>query len=163
MSTNSTQAFKDLLLVAIGNLKKLLQVVEQEYQLLQTGASDAEELEALTEKKNQLLQQIEVDVDQRKEFLKTQDLNPDMDGLESFFASLPEANAAALRKGWNQLISLLEKIHQQNNINGRLINRALQHFDVLLNAMQETQGKVRVYHPSGGAGDLNIPRNLGKA
>lgn len=163
MSTNSTQAFKDLLLVAIGNLKELLQVVEQEYQLLQTGASNPEELETLTEKKNQLLQQIEVDVDERKEFLKTQDLNPDMDGLESFFSSLPDGNAAALRKGWNQLISLLEKIHQQNNINGRLINRALQHFDVLLNAMQETQGKVRVYHPSGGAGDLNIPRNLGKA
>lgn len=163
MSNNSAQAFKDLLLVAIGNLKQLLQLVEQEYQLLQSAPDTAEELETLTERKTALLQQVQQDVDQRKAFLEQKGLKADMEGLEGFLTSLPEANARALRQGWNQLVSLLEKVHQQNNINGRLINRAVQHFDMLLNTMQATQGKVRVYHPSGGAGDLNIPRNLGKA
>jgi len=163
VSNNSAQTFKDLLLVAISNLKQLLQLVEQEHQLLQSAPETAEELENLTELKTSLLQKVEQDVDQRKTFLGEQGFKADMEGLESFFASIPEAKAKALRQGWNQLVSLLEKVHHQNNINGRLINRAMQHFDVLLNAMQATQGKVRVYHPSGGAGDLNIPRNLGKA
>ncbi|WP_404420010.1 flagella synthesis protein FlgN [Marinospirillum sp.] len=163
MSKNSAQTFKDLLLVAISNLKQLLQVVEQEHQLLQSAPETAEELETLTEHKTALLQQVEQDVDQRKAFLEQQGLKADMEGLESFLASLPEANARALRQGWNQLVSLLEKVHQKNNVNGRLINRAMQHFDMLLSAMQATQTKIRVYHPSGGAGDLNIPRNLGKA
>lgn len=163
MSKNSAQNFKNLLLVAITHLKELLQVVEQEHQLLQTAAATAEELETLTQQKTHLLQQVQQDVDERKDFLESLGLEANLDGLEGFFNDLPEANSRALRQGWNQLVALLEKVHHQNNINGRLINRAMQHFDVLINRIQSTQSKVRVYHPSGGAGDLNIPRNLGKA
>ncbi len=163
MSTSTAQQFKDLLLAAINNLKQLNQLVEQEHQLLTTGADQPQALEELTDKKTQLLAAVEQDVDQRKTFLESQGLTGDQAGLEAFFSQLPANNAKALRQGWNQLISLLEKVHQQNNINGRLINRALQHFDMLLNTLQASQSKVKVYHPSGGAGDLNIPRNLGKA
>lgn|GEM_PF-1677029 len=163
MSKNSAQTFKDLLLVAISHLKELLLLVEQEHQLLQSAPDTAAELEEITERKTALLQKVQQDVDQRKDFLQQFGLEANLEGLESFFNSLPEANAQALRQGWNQLVTLLEKVHQQNNINGRLINRAMQHFDILINTMQSTQSKVRVYHPSGGAGDLNIPRNLGKA
>ena len=163
MSNHSAQEFKGLLLSAIGHLKQLQQLVEQEHQLLTSGPEQPQALEALTEKKINLLQAVEKDVDQRKAFLQSRGLSGDQKGLEDFFSQLPESNAKALRQGWNQLAGLLERVHHQNNANGRLINRALQHFDRLLNTLQASQSKVRVYHPSGGAGDLNIPRNLGKA
>ncbi|WP_114417405.1 flagella synthesis protein FlgN [Marinospirillum perlucidum] len=163
MPQTPAQTFKDLLLTAIGHLKQLLQLVEEEHQLLKGAQDSPEELERVTAEKTRLLQNVQKDVDARKAFLEEQQLSADVQGLEAFFASLPEGNAKALRQGWNQLVTLLEKVHQQNNVNGRLINRAMQHFDILLNTLQSTQGKVKVYHPSGGAGDLNIPRNLGKA
>ncbi|SFX73191.1 flagella synthesis protein FlgN [Marinospirillum alkaliphilum] len=163
MSRPAAQIFKDLLLKAIGNLQQLLKLLEQERELLQQPQSDSGAVEAITAAKNQLLERIQQDVDERCAFLVEQQLTPDMDGMDAFFDGLPPAAAVALRKGWNQLVELLELVKEENLKNGRLINRAVQHFDMLLNAMKVSQGKVRVYNPAGGAGDLNIPRNLGKA
>lgn len=163
VSRSPAQVFKDQLVTAIEHLQALLQLLEEEHGLLQGAQKTSDRLEAITEKKNQLLALIQQDIDARKAFLEEQQLAVDMAGVDAFFDSLPDAASRALRQGWNKLVSLLEKVQQHNLRNGRLINRAVQHFDMLLNAMKASQGKVKVYNPSGGAGDLNIPRNLGKA
>lgn len=163
MSRPPVQVFKDQLVKAIEHLQALLVLLEEEQGLLQGAQKTSDVLEELTEKKNQLLVLIQQDIDERRVFLEQQQLSADMEGVDAFFDSLPDAASRALRQGWNKLVTLLEKVQQQNLSNGRLINRAVQHFDMLLNAMKASQGKVKVYNPSGGAGDLNIPRNLGKA
>jgi flagellar biosynthesis/type III secretory pathway chaperone len=163
VSRPPVQVFKDQLVKAIEHLQALLLLLEEEHALLQGAQKTSDVVEELTEKKNQLLVLIQQDIDERKVFLEQQGLAVDMEGVDAFFDSLPDASSRALRQGWNKLIVLLEKVQQQNLSNGRLINRAVQHFDMLLNAMKASQGKVKVYNPSGGAGDLNIPRNLGKA
>lgn len=163
MSRPPVQVFKDQLVKAIEHLQALLLLLEEEYGLLQDAQKSSDVVEELTEKKNQLLALIQQDIDERRVFLEQQGLTAEMEGVDAFFDSLPDASSRALRQGWSKLVALLEKVQQLNLRNGRLINRAVQHFDMLLNAMKVSQGKVKVYNPSGGAGDLNIPRNLGKA
>lgn len=163
MSKSPVQVFKELLLQAIGHFQLLLKLLEEEKKLLQQPGPTPDELEVLTERKNQLLELIQQDVEERRLFLEEQDFAADMEGIESFLSSLPDNMEKAMRQGWNQLVSLLEQVQESNLFNGRLINRATQHFDMLLNAFKASQSKVKVYNPAGGSGNLNIPRNLGKA
>lgn len=163
MSRSPSQVFKDQLVKGIEHLQALLLLLEEEHDLLQKAQKTSDRLEVITEKKNQLLVLIQQDIDERKVFLEQQGLAVNMEGVDAFFDSLPDVSSKALRQGWHKLVTLLDKVQQLNLKNGRLINRAVQHFDMLLNAMKASQGKVKVYNPSGGSGDLNIPRNLGKA
>lgn len=163
MSKSPVQTFKNLLLQAIKHFQLLIKLLEEEKQLLQQPDSTPEALEVLTKRKNELLQLIQQDVDERKHFLEALGYAADMQGIEGFLTSLPENTEKAMRQGWNQLVSLLEAVQEANLFNGRLINRATQHFDLLLNAFKTTQSKVKVYRPTGGSGNLTTPRNLGKA
>lgn len=156
--------FKHLLLTAIQHLQQLHQLLNEEHELLASHQAQAERLESLAGDKTRLLEQIEADIRERIDFLVAQDKSGDQEGLEAFLQEQPDSIRQALGKGWQQLVDLMEKVQQQNLVNGRLVNRALQHCDMLLDTLQQIPGqKVRVYNPSGGAGDLNLPRNLGKA
>ncbi len=163
MSKLPVQVFKELLQQAIGNFQLLFKLLEEEKALLQQPGPTPEALEILTKRKNDLLTLIQQDVDRRKAFIEEQGYPADMEGIESFLTSLPDTMEKAMRQGWNQLVSLLEQVQEANLFNGRLINRATQHFDLLLNAFKTTQNKVKVYNPAGGSGNLTTPRNLGKA
>lgn len=163
MSKPPVQTFKELLLQAISNFQLLSKLLDEEKSLLQQPGPTPDELEVITQQKEELLKLVQKDVDQRKLFLEEQGLAADMEGIEAFLSSLPDNMEKAMRQGWNQLISGLEQVQQANLVNGRLINRATQHFDMLLNAFKASQNKVKVYNPAGGPGNLSIPRNLGKA
>lgn len=161
--SNAAQTFKNLLLEAIGHLQQLQQLLDDERQFLQVAQKDPAGLEQLTQQKNQVLALIQADVDQRCAFLEQQQLTVDQQGVDAFLDRQPEAVGKALRQGWNRLVLMLEKIQEENLKNGRILNRAAQHLDVLLNALKSSQASGKIYNPSGGAGGLNIPRKLGKA
>ncbi|GLR64606.1 flagella synthesis protein FlgN [Marinospirillum insulare] len=163
MSQASIQTFKELLIQAIDNFQLLSKLLEEEMVLLQQPGSTPEALEAITQRKNERLEKIQEDVDQRKLFLEEQGLTADMEGIEAFLAGLPGNMEKAMRQGWNQLVTKLEQVQTANKVNGQLINRATQHFDTLLNAFKASQNKVKVYNPAGGPGNISIPRTLGKA
>ena len=163
MSQSSIQTFKELLIQAIGNFQLLGKLLEEEMTLLQQPGPTPEALEAITQRKNEQLEKIQADVDQRKAFLEAQSLTADMEGIEAFLTGLPDTTEKAMRQGWNQLVTKLEQVQQANKVNGQLINRATQHFDTLLNAFKASQNKVKVYNPAGGPGNISIPRTLGKA
>ena len=163
MSQSNIHTFKKLLIQAIENFQLLSKLLEEELSLLQQPGASPEALEAITQRKNELLQKIQADVDQRKAFLEEQGLTADMNGIETFLSGLPGNMEKAMRQGWNQLVSKLEQVQQANKVNGQLINRATQHFDTLLNAFKASQNKVKVYNPAGGPGNISIPRTLGKA
>lgn len=161
--SNAAQTFKNLLLEAISHLQQLQQLLDEEREFLQAAQNDPETLEQLTQQKNQVLTLIQSDVDQRCAFLEQQQLTVDQQGVDAFLDRQPEAVGKALRQGWNRLILMLEKIQEENLKNGRVLNRAAQHLDVLLNTLKSSQARGKLYNPSGGAGGVNIPRNLGKA
>ncbi len=164
MTKTAAQFFKDHLLQGIASLQALLDVLRTEQQCLEKGPENTEKLESLTQQKQTLLEKIQADVDGRKRFLLDQGLTDDLAGVEAFIQSQSPGVATALGKGWKQLVDLMEKVHEQNLINGRLVNRAMQHFDLMLASLQHApgEGKVKVYQPSGGSG-VNLPRDLGKA
>lgn len=163
MSKLAMQVFKDLLVQAINNLQQLKKLLQEEELLLQKSEHTPEELEAITQAKSNLLQAIYADIAARKDFLLEQQLSADLAGVDEFLIRQPEKVAQALRKGWNQLVNLLEEVQAANSLNARLINRGVQHFDLLLNAFKTTQSQGKVYSPAGSSGSLNSPGNLGRA
>ncbi|MFK7160503.1 flagellar protein FlgN [Marinospirillum sp. MEB164] len=159
----AAQEFKPLLIEAIQHLQQLHALLLEEHQWLQQAEKQGDGLDALTEKKQALLQQVEQDVQARQAFLEAQGLTPDQAGLDAFFAQQDERIAKALSQGWTQLVQLLSQVQEANQLSARLIQRGLRHFDLLFKAVKASQGQVRVYNPAGGAGDLSIPRHLGQA
>lgn len=157
------QTFKKLLLQSIGNLQLLSKLLEEEKAFLQKPDATPEALETLTERKNELLKLIQQDIDRRKVFLEEQGFAADLEGIEGFLTHLPADVENSMRRGWSQLVKVLEEVQKANSMNGRLINRATQHFAVLLNTFQTTQNKVKVYNPAGSSGNLNTLGSLGKA
>lgn len=159
----SMQTFKKLLLQSINNLQLLNKLLAEEKEFLQKPDATPEALEVLTARKNESLNRIQQDIDLRKTFLESQGFAANLEGVEGFLARLPAEESRSMRRGWNQLVKVLEEVQKTNLMNGRLINRATQHFDVLLNTFQTAQNKVKVYNPAGSSGNLNTLGNLGKA
>lgn len=159
----SMQVFKKLLLQSIGNFQTLSKLLEEEKAFLQQPDSTPENLEILTERKNGLLKLIQKDIDQRKMFLEELGFSADLEGIEGFLTSLPAGMEKSMRQGWSQLVKSLEQVQTANSVNGRLINRATQHFDLLLSSFNTSPNKVKVYNPAGSSGNLNTLGNLGKA
>lgn len=157
------QIFKKLLLQSIGNFKALSKLLEEEKAFLQQPSATPEDLEILTERKNELLKLIQKDIDQRKAFFEAEGFTADIEGVEGFLTSLPAGIEKSMRQGWSQLVKSLEKVQAANAVNGRLINRATQHFDLLLSSFNTSPNKVKVYNPAGSSGNLNTLGNLGKA
>lgn len=159
----SMQTFKKLLLQSIKNFQVLSKLLEEEKALLQKPSATPDTLEALTERKNALLKLIQQDIDQRKAFLEAEGFTADIEGVEGFLTRLPPDMEKSLRQGWKQLVNGLEQVQKANAVNGRLINRATQHFDLLLSSFKTSPNKVKVYNPAGSSGNLNTLGSLGKA
>ncbi len=159
----NVQVFKKLLLQSINNFKALSKLLEEEKAFLQQPSASPEGLEILTERKNKSLTLIQKDIDQRKLFLEELGFTADLEGIEGFLTSLSPSLEKSMRQGWKQLVSCLESVQKANAVNGRLINRATQHFDLLLSSFKTSPNKVKVYNPAGGSGNLNTLGSLGKA
>lgn len=162
-SNLSMQVFKKILLQSIRNFQALSKLLEEEKVFLQQPSATPEGLEIITERKSKLLQLIQKDIDQRKAFFEAEGFTADIEGVEGFLTRLSPDMEKSLRQGWNQLVSSLEQVQKANSVNGRLINRATQHFDVLLSGFHTSKNKVKVYNPAGSSGNLNTLGNLGKA
>lgn len=163
MELSKAQEFRNLLLTAIKNLQALKEILLEEKQLLQQADHTPESIEHLTQRKEIALNAIQEDINQRSTFFTQHQLSSDLEGVEALLTSLPANSAKALKQGWAQLVKLLEEVQEHNSFNARLINRANQHFDLLLNTYQASQRPSKVYNPTGGSGNLNTPRNLGSA
>lgn len=163
MPQSSVQTFRKLLLQSIKNFQLLSKLLEEEKAFLQYPDATSEALEVLTERKNALLSLIQADIDARNAFLKTAGFTADIDGVEGFLTSLPADMEKSMRQGWKHLTTSLETVQKDNLVNGRLINRATQHFDLLLSSFNTAPNKGKVYNPAGGSGTLNTLGSLGKA
>lgn len=163
MPNAAAKTFKDQLITAINNLKQLLSLLNEEKILLQNAQASPSDITEISQTKEKVLKAIEADIAARNSFLGSLNLSPDSEGIKNFFAKLPANLNAPLSKGWQQLTSVLTQVQEANALNGQLINRASQHYEMLINSVKATQSKVKVYNPKGASGNLNMPRNLGSA
>ena len=157
--TDSEQSFTQLLLEEIAGIKVLLDLLQQEYQLLQSRSPEL--LEALTRKKQQQIENLNASVNRHNSFLQQMELPADREGVVAFLQQLP-LNAPS-RAHWHEFQSLLEGCRKQNEINGSLLvqsqRQASQALDLLL-GINPTQ---KTYGPAGESRSNHLPNSLGKA
>lgn len=134
MSAELSLRIKQHLLDSIGHMKQIKACILEEKQALQ--ARDLGQIETLAKQKNELLESVKTDIDQRQQLITDAGFSVDDNGMDQLIASLPEKFSVALTKGWQQLVALHEEVQELNQTNGMIINKGLQQVDTMLGVVQ---------------------------
>lgn len=138
--------------------RHLLELLQREYQLLQSSPGEA--LEELLSEKRLQLEAVEASVGEQQRFLRQQDLPWDRKGTLDYIEA---CDNPSLTETWQGLESLLRKCQKQNQINGGAValnqRQTRQMLDILLGLAEGS----KTYGPSGESRSVNSPNSLGKA
>lgn len=162
MSAELSLRIKQHLLDSIGHMKQIKACMLDEKQALQDR--ELEQIEQLAKQKQNLLEHVKSDIDQRQQLITTAGFSVDDNGMEQLIASLPDKFAAALAKGWQQLVDLHEEVQELNQANGMIINKGLQQVDTMLGVVQGNPDSrsSRTYNAKGRS-IASSSRTLGQA
>ncbi len=158
-NTASQAAFIRILKLEIEQAQRLLDLLEQEYQLLQTAPGKP--LEELLNEKREQLKIVETCVAEHHRFLQGLGLKSDRAGTLAFIEA--GADNQLLNETWQQFETLLQACQKQNQINGGAVTlnqrQTKQMIDILfgINAGNKTYGR------SGESRSINGSNSLGKA
>lgn len=162
MSQELSQQVKQHLLDSIQHLKAVKSCLEDEKTALTDRNID--QIQQFTQTKKKLLQQVESDVEARRQLLEEQELELSDDGMDALLNAFPEKVSASLQQGWQQLIKLHGEIQQINQANGMIINRGLQQVDAMLSILQyNTEARTARTYNAKGRSISQSSRNLGEA
>jgi len=162
VSAELSLRIKQHLLDSIGHMKQIKTCMLDEQQALQ--ARELEQIETIAKQKNQLLEEVKADIEQRQQLIEGAGFSVDDSGMEQLIDSLPENFSAALSKGWQQLVGLHEEVQELNQTNGMIINKGLQQVDTMLGVVRgnpETRTS-RTYNAKGRS-VASSTRTLGQA
>ncbi|MCU7806709.1 MAG: flagellar protein FlgN [Candidatus Thiodiazotropha sp. (ex Semelilucina semeliformis)] len=149
-------AFIDLLRLEIEQTQRLLDLLQQEYQLLQAAPSEA--LKKLQTEKKIQLEAVEKSATKHRQFLLKQGLTADRQGTETFIDDNTELLGA-----WKQYLTLLEKCQKQNDINGGAVELNQRQVNQALSILLGMGNANKTYGPSGESRPTNPSKSLGKA
>ena len=137
----------------------LLQLLEQEFQLLNATPGDA--LKKLLEQKKAHLKTIEQTATAHHRFLKQQGLSGDRRGTESYLAACPDNTA--LPALWQRYLKLLQSCQNQNEINGGAVAVNQRQVNQALNLLLDLGDINKTYGRSGESLPSRPSKTLGKA
>ncbi len=162
MSAELSLRIKQHLLDSIGHMKQIKTCMLDEQQALQVRELD--KIETIAKQKNQLLEEVKADIEQRRLLIEGAGFSVDDNGMGELIASLPENFSAALSKGWQQLVTLHEEVQELNQANGIIINKGLQQVDTMLGVVRGNPDARtgRTYNAKGRA-IASSTRTLGQA
>lgn len=129
----------------IEQAQRLLEVLESEHQAL--CHCDLPALERLLDEKSQLLEVLETQRHQRSELLRARGLSADRAGLESLAADIDEG--PLLLEQADALNELLERLQEQNQRNGRLIQYGQTNVEGLLMVVRGKNDAAGLYNRLG--------------
>jgi flagellar biosynthesis protein FlgN len=152
-------AFAGILNDEIEQAQRLLDLLEQEYQLLLSSPSTA--LETLLSEKERLLQSVEQSVAAHHRFLQAQGLSPDRLGTESYLSASHDDHG--LEERWNRYIELVEACRKQNEINGGAVELNQRQVNQALSILLGISDGNKTYGRSGQSRPTNTSNSLGKA
>jgi len=112
-------------------------------------AREHDELPAIIEQKDQLLNRLGENALQRRSVLLDLGLAGDAEGWEVFLNSQP--TLADSREPWQQLTALFTECQTLNDINGKMIARSKQTLGNLLNILRGQTAGPTLYNQSGTA------------
>jgi len=148
-----------ILNLEIEQAQRLLDLLEQEYQLLLT--SPGKSLEALLQEKRRQLKSVEESVAQHHRFLHQQGLSPDRTGTLAFMETATDN--PQLLETWKRFESLLQTCQKQNQINGGAVTLNQRQTKQMLEILLGIGSGNKTYSRSGESRSVNSPNSLGKA
>ena len=157
--TASPQLLSHILRLEIDEIQVLLELLMEEYQLLQNNSP--EPLERLTETKQQQIGKLEAVVNRQNAFLHQQGLPPERQGIETYIQRLP--SDTPIREQWIEFEQLLNACRKQNEINGGMLAQSRQQVTHALNLLRGVTEGQKTYGPSGAACSTQAAKSLGRA
>ncbi|MCU7844429.1 MAG: flagellar protein FlgN [Candidatus Thiodiazotropha sp. (ex Monitilora ramsayi)] len=152
----SQSAFIDILKLEIEQAQRLLDLLQQEYQLLRSPPSEA--LTKLQSDKKAQLEDVEKSTILHRQFLLQRGLSADRAGTDAFVEGDEEQQGY-----WNEYLALLEKCQKQNEINGGAVELNQRHVNQALGILLGMGDSQKTYGPSGESRPTNPSKSLGKA
>jgi flagellar biosynthesis/type III secretory pathway chaperone len=159
INTDSQAEFIRILNLEIEQAQRLLGLLEQEYQLLQTAP--AKPLENLLSEKRQQLKIVEESVAEHHRFLRRQDLSCDRAGTLAFIEA--DTGNPLLAETWQRFESLLAACQKQNQINGGAVTLNQRQTKQMLDILLGISTSNKTYSRSGESRSVNGSNSLGKA
>lgn len=125
--------------------RELLQIIEQEHEFLIQG--DPEEIEAVSNKKRQQVQELQRQVAQRDQFLAQHALPAGKEGTESLLQNIPSHCPAS--KYWRELQAVAAMLQKRNEITGGILALGQRHIRQALEILTGQMGASLTYGPEG--------------
>ena len=135
----------------------LIDLMKQEQQFLVAANTDG--LETLTPLKTQLVEQLAGQAALRHKSLEAEGFEASEAGMAAWVA---RGNNPAIGAVWEQVLESMRTAKELNRINGMLINKQMNHNEILIQAMRTPAGAADTgfYGPSGQATSVNPKRRL---
>lgn len=152
-TVHTIDLLKDNILAEVAAMRSFVDVLKQEQQSLVDN--NADELIAITPRKNELLTSIMGMENQRSLNLVGLGLSTDANGMQQL---LTQANDETLTESWSKLLLISADAQELNRTNGLLINRQMSRNQGALNLLQ--QGPAGAMY--GADGQSKVSTNTGR-
>lgn len=160
-SSKQAQQFFELIKEGCQQLAALCQLCETEKSAIESH--DLEAFKTLLLEKQQQLELIGQNIEQRNQVLESLGFAADEQGLQNFISSLPEQQAKLIREHWSKLEAQLAQSIELNQRNELIVKRGQKNVSQLLALMQGHSPKTTLYDQKGSAGNYSAQNRLGKA
>jgi flagellar biosynthesis/type III secretory pathway chaperone len=133
----------------LAGLKCMKRALEQEESALRLR--DAAALDKSTRDKEILAGGLNTLAQKLEALLRAQGAPPGLKGVARLLAQLPETEpaSAVLRKGWREIVGLMNACRKLNEINGAYIGLLRQHTQRSLDILHERSSQDMTYGPDG--------------
>ncbi|RAU19617.1 hypothetical protein DN062_00605 [Nitrincola tibetensis] len=161
MADASSQRFIQQVSEGIELFEKLHQLLEDELSIIVSRDLDA--LNDMTQRKHQVLREIESSILERNQSLTLLGFTPSEDGFKQFSNTLSLSERGPLIENWTHLTHLLSQIRFANERNEQVVSRNKANVDQLLNLLQGQHTANALYDQQGSKGHYSAQRRIGKA
>ena len=146
----NVQAERDVVTVFV-------KILQQEQDTLVRGEVDP--LTDLANQKISLVKQLSDYAEARNQFLRSQGLSPDRNGMEKWLKQ--HSSNAKIQSMWKDLMKFGQAVQQLNQTNGVLISSRLRHNQKALSLLQSAIQAIDLYGPDGQTSLTGTGRTLG--
>lgn len=126
---------------------QLLEILKAERDAL--IASKAETIDEMSANKQPLVIQLEKIGRQREALLQAEGFSPSKDGLEAFIANQNDNDVKQLNNALQQLRTTAQQCHENNQINGGIVNVNRQYLHQAMSVLRGRDTNVTSYDPGG--------------
>ena len=145
----------------IADAMRLHTTLQHEHALL--AGRDPYTIEQVAQEKQKLLAQLDSSGRAHSAALSKAGYSPSKQSLQDWLQQADKHNGSQLSSLWRRLESLLTECHQQNQLNGGMIEIRRRHTQRALSILLGKPEETELYNPEGAARGAGISRSLARA